>query len=288
MEDELWRELYRTVHELGKGCKPKRATFADADIVVTFLWALIHDRPNRWACQRRNWPLHLRRRRLPSESSLSRRLRTETVQELLRRTEHYWRPQAPPGLRRLSIDGKALPIGGASGDGEAGFGVAAGGTMAKGYKLHTVTEEIQGFCAWEVEPMNVSEKKVARRLIAQVRGPGSLAADTNYDANPLYDIAGVQGLQLIAPTHCPGQSHGHRKQSPYRLKGLQLLKTARGKYLLHARDATERLYGELTAPGGGLGPLPAWVRGLKRVRRWVQGKIIMFHVRRYLRQERAA
>jgi hypothetical protein len=288
MEDELWKELYRTVRNLGKGRKPEGATYTDADIALTFLWAMLHDRPNAWACSRRNWPLHMRRRQLPSESTLSRRLRTDTVQELLRQTEEFWRPHAPAGQHCLWIDGKSLPIGGSSGDPDAGFGPAAGGTQAKGYKLHAISNEIQGVVAWEVEPMNVSEKTVARQLIVQVHGPGWLVGDENYDANPLYEAAAAQGLQLVAPPHCPGKSVGHRKQSPHRLKGLKLVQQRIGQRLLHGRDAAERLYGELTTPGGGLGPLPAWVRGLRRVRRWVRGKIILFHIRRYLRRKQAA
>lgn len=288
MEDELWRELYRTVHKLGKGRKPKGATFTDAEIALTFLWAVIHDRSNRWACKRPNWPVHLRRRRLPSESALSRRLRTEGVQKLLCRTEEHWRPHAPPGRQVLWIDGKPLPIGGASGDSEAGFGPSAGGTMAKGYKLHAIIQETQGFIAWQVEPMNVSEKTVARELISQVRGPGYVVGDQNYDANPLYDAAGARRLQLIAPCHCAGESLGHRPQSRFRVKGLDLLDSPIGRRLLHSRGGGERLFGELTSAGGALAPLPAWVRGLVRVARWVRSKIILFHIRRHLRRERAA
>jgi hypothetical protein len=287
MEDELWRKIYRKVIELGKGSKPKGGTYTDADVTLTFLWGVLHDRPSSWACVRRNWPLHLRRRPLPSASQLSRRLRTKEVCELLRQTEGSWRPAAPQRRRCFWIDGKSLPIGGASGDREAGFGPAAGSTMAKGYKLHAVTSKSQGFCVWEVEPMNISERTVARKLIDQLEGPGSLAGDAHYDANPLYEAAGNRGLQLVAPPQRTGKGHGHRRQSPFRLQGLKLVKTPHGKRLLHARDAADRLFGELTTPGGGLGPLPAWVRGLARVRRWVQGKIIIFHIRRYLRNTRA-
>jgi hypothetical protein len=31
--------------------------------------------------------------------------------------------------------------------------------------------------------------------------------------------------------------------------------------------------------GGGLGPLPAWIRRLERTRRWVGCKIVLYHAR---------
>ena len=56
---------------------------------------------------------------------------------------------------------------------------------------------------WEVTPLNTSEKVVARRLIPQLSGGGYLLADGNYDANPLYDLAGAEGYQLVTPLPQP-------------------------------------------------------------------------------------
>ena len=39
----------------------------------------------------------------------------------------------------------------------------------------------------------------------------------------------------------------------------------------------------LTCTGGGLWNLPAWVRGLDRVRRWVGVKIVLYNARLALR-----
>ena len=49
--------------------------------------------------------------------------------------------------------------------------------------------------------------------------------------------------------------------------------------MLKARDEVERAFGVLTSTAGGLGPLPAWVRTLGRVRRWVGAKIILYNAR---------
>jgi hypothetical protein len=50
----------------------------------------------------------------------------------------------------------------------------------------------------------------------------------------------------------------------------------------------ERLFGQLVTPAGGLGPLPAWVRGLRRVTDWVWAKLTLFNVRRWLRRQATA
>jgi hypothetical protein len=48
-----------------------------------------------------------------------------------------------------------------------------------------------------------------------------------------------------------------------------------GKGLYKARIGIEAAFGNATAFGGGLGPLPAWVRGLPRVRTWVWAKLLI-------------
>ena len=45
--------------------------------------------------------------------------------------------------------------------------------------------------------------------------------------------------------------------------------------LLSDRDQVERQFGNLTNWGGGLACLPAWVRTHRRVRRWVQAKLVL-------------
>jgi hypothetical protein len=49
--------------------------------------------------------------------------------------------------------------------------------------------------------------------------------------------------------------------------------------LYQARGQIERLYGSAVSFAGGLGPLPAWVRGRDRVRTWVWAKLLINAVR---------
>jgi len=111
MEHQLWKSIVALLLELDKGPFSPWADFSDVAIVRVWYWAVIHDRPVSWACQRRNWPVALRRQLLPSNSTMSRRLRSASVRKLLAAIEHrVVRPQKP-GLFWM-IDGKPLPIGG--------------------------------------------------------------------------------------------------------------------------------------------------------------------------------
>ena len=131
MEGELWKELYRAVRAVGKAQGPKRRDYSDADIVLVFLWAVLHDRPRSWALDRRHWRGERLRPPLPAGSTLSERLRTPGVQQLLRQTEALWRPAAAPRRTNFWIDAKPLPVGGCSQDRDARPGWAAGG-LARG------------------------------------------------------------------------------------------------------------------------------------------------------------
>ena len=51
------------------------------------------------------------------------------------------------------------------------------------------------------------------------------------------------------------------------------------------RNAIERRFGAWVSFGGGLGPLPAWVRRFSRVRNWVQAKILVAGARWLFFQE---
>ncbi len=53
---------------------------------------------------------------------------------------------------------------------------------------------------------------------------------------------------------------------------------------MNARRQIERFFGNLTSFAGGLAPLPAWVRTLSRVERWVRAKLAFNAVRVQLKQ----
>lgn len=274
MDSELWKRVYAAVTGLGKH-RPAKAQFSDGQIVGVFLWAVLHDRPLYWATRSSNWPLHLRRLRRPSASTLSRRLRTPSVQELLMNLDKSGLTRPRSACRW--IDGKPLPIGGNTQDSQAAYGRAAG-CMAKGYKLHAVADEQQGFVTWTVTAMNVNEKLAARELVACLDPAGHLVGDNNYDSNILYELAGNRGIQLVAPPRKGRKGIGHCQQSRHRLKALELLEHADGRTMLKRRAGIERMFGQFTNVGFGLKPLPNWIRGLHRVRLWVQGKIILYHL----------
>lgn len=274
MEDELWTEVYRIVMELGKAFRCKRVQHSTRRIVLVYLWAVLHDRPVSWACRDRNWPAD--QHTLPSPSCMSRRLRTSSVEGLLRDVQRQLRECFPPRICRW-IDAKPLPIGGSTRDPDARYGRAAG-TMAKGYKLHVICSSAGALEAWSVLPINVNEKRAARDLVREVGREGYLVGDNQYDSNPLYNLAGEHGQQLLSPRR-PGTSLGHHRHSAYRLRANEMMAKPLGQTLLTSRTGIERFFAHLTSFPGGLSPLPNWVRRLHRVRLWVQAKLIFNAVR---------
>jgi hypothetical protein len=268
VEGQLWRLIVAVLATIDK--RPKRAdqAFGDEEIVKVFYWSVIHDRPVSWACQRRNWPLHLRRRPLPSNTTMSRRLRSASVVALLdvlerrvtapRRQHLYW-----------MIDGKPLAISGCSKDRQAGYGRAAR-SKAKGYKIHAIIAADGSLANWRVAPMNKDERVMAERLLKTTELAGYITADANYDSNKIHKI-------------CDGRKVGHRAQSPGRLRSIALLENPEpnfGRRLLKDRAAIERHFGNATNWGGSLTHLPPWARTHRRVRRWVQAKLALNALRR--------
>jgi len=277
MEHQLWKEIVAVLNRIGKHTRRGRETYSDADIVKTWLWSALHDRPTQWACIRENWPIHERRCRRPSQSRMSRRLRTPRVGQLLQRLE---REVLAPRNRRLvwMIDGKPLTISGCSKDRQAGYGRAAGG-KAKGYKMHALVSADGKVAAWRVAPMNKDERVMAKRLLSVADIQGYVLADSNYDSNKLHELCTMLGnRQLLTPRrYGSARAHGHRKQTAARMRSKELLEnpSARfGQQLFAQREAIERFYSCLTTWGGGLTHLPPWVRTHRRVHRWVQAKLI--------------
>ncbi len=134
--------------------------------------------------------------------------------------------------------------------------------------------------AWEITPANTSEKQVAERLFSQLSYGGYLLADGEYDASYLYDEAFAHGYQLISPCRkAKNPGTGKHYQSPHRLHSIAVLSKPFGETLYKARTQIERSFGNATSFGGALAPLPAWVRGLERVRTWVWAKLIINAVR---------
>jgi hypothetical protein len=287
MEHQLWTAIIAVLADLGKPRFSPHEDYTDHDIVKVWYWSVIHDRPTAWAVQRRHWPPHRRRGlALPSEGTMSRRLATAAVRDLLGRLEARVARPTAPGLYWM-IDGKPLVIGGCSKDRQAGYGRAAGG-KAKGYKVHAIVAPDGAIAAWRLAPMNVDERVMAERLL-RARPPihGYLVADRNYDSNPLHAACAALGdVQLVARRrYGPGRGTGHRRQAPGRLRSIAITESPDGRFgaaLLEQRSEVERRFGQWTNWGGGLTCLPPWVRTHRRVHRWVQAKLVLTALRRQL------
>jgi len=285
MEYQLLKEIVAVLARLNKPRTPTRYAFSDADIVRVYYWSVLCDRPTSWACLKEHWPLPLRRRPLPSQPTMSRRLRSPSVVALLNALERRVIAPKGPGLFWM-IDGKPLPIGGCSKDRQAGYGKAAG-AKAKGYKWHALVGPAGALAQWRVAPMNKDERVMAERLVkaAPAEVVGYLVADANFDSNPLHRVCDDRGnLPLVTPRrYGPGKGTGHRKQTAGRLRCIALTESpfpAFAQGLLKDRAEIERRFGNLGNWGGGLTCLPAWVRTHRRVRRWVQAKLVLTRLKR--------
>ena len=278
MEHQLWKGIVVWLMRCGKPRRPKQ-TYSDVEILRVFFWAVVNDRPVRWACNNANWPIQERRWTKPSESRVSRRLRSSSVRELMQKLEReLLQPQDRTQLLWI-VDGKPLTIGGCSKDRQAGYGRAAGG-KAKGYKLHAIYGENGTVAQWRVAPMNVDERVMAARMLRTAPVQGYVLGDGNFDSNKLHQICDDRGnLQLVTPRrYGPTCGHGHRKQTAGRLRSKALLENpwpVFGQQLFAQRSDIERYFGGLTNWGGGLTHLPPWVRTHRRVHRWVQAKLLL-------------
>jgi hypothetical protein len=287
MERELWPRLSHLVMAVGQSFRLSDVTYQPHIILLVFLWAALHDRPVKWACDERNWATTtLRPARLPSPSTLSRRLRRVDTAMLMRDLVQRLRQQADPELIAV-IDARPLPIGGASQDPEARCGRGAG-MLAKGYKFYAIWSSRPVPETYRVYPMNISEDKVAEEMIPELTAGGYLLGDGEYDANPVFDAAGAAGYQVLAPRKQPEAGLGHRRQSPYRLRCIELMKTTFGRGVYALRGGIERSFGNLGSFGGGLAPLPAWVRHVDRVWLWVSAKLLINAMRIRVHQGLAA
>jgi len=274
MERELFALLLSALDELDDARhRPRKCQYTDRDILVVLLWAVLHDRPIDWACKRKNWPTHDRTRPLPSGATMSRRLRTESVVDLLLRWLLAVNLVCDDGP--LILDAKALAVAWHSADLDAGIGRGVG-QLSKGYKLHAIVDRDGNLRAFVVFPLNISEQAAAEHLIDQLPQEDGrvLLADANYDSNRLYDCAAEKGIQLLAERRYKlAKGLGHCRHSPHRLEALRQMEADAG--LLGERRLIEGCFGTLGNIVGGLSGLPNWVRSLGRVERWVITKLII-------------
>lgn len=305
MDRELWTIVLDSVKRCAKRLpRPKRRpAYADWLIVAIYLWCVWHERPLCWGCDdRAHYGSLFRPRKLPSVSQFTRRVRSERCQRLLQlvHDELSGRHDVPADL--LYIDGKPLLVSPVSKDKDARRGRVSGG-FGKGYKLHAIVTADRRIVVFSVMPLNVAEQSVALELVRYlppVLPDALLAGDGNYDSAPLHKrlAAGSASpdddddddprLALLTPLkgqdRVGPQGHGAqtlREMGPQRRAALAVWARhpTLAWFVLDQRLEVERTFGVLCSFAGGLNGLPAWVRGLARVRRWVGAKIILYNAR---------
>jgi len=282
VERELWPILYRALRWAARRTSQKYAHHHPWVVAAVLLWAAVHDRPVSWACDRANWSTTRHKpRELPSASTVSRRARRTSFALFLNLLSDRLRGDGKPAWM-LFVDGKPLPIGHCGKDPDA-----KPGRKGRGYKLHAVWGTRRMPEAWEVTPLNVYEGTVAIRLLPQLGklSYGYLLADGNYDASTVFAAADGVGYQLVAPPEDLPALRGRKDQHPARRRCVAMFRDGFGQRLLRDRSAIERRFGNAVSFGGGLSGLPAWVRRLGRVTRWVWAKLAINAARITFRQQ---
>jgi len=280
MERELWIVIRRGLRALPRR-RVRNAVYTDEQILAVLLWAALHQRPVSWACKRSSWPVQAWRRRLPDQSTMSRRLRDPAIPGLMRRLAQRIQRDLPPG-RVLMTDGKAFMLEDRTHDRDASVGRGSG-RMAPGYKLHAVVDEHHRLHGWRVMPMNHAEQTQTRALLGELRGERRagrrlLLGDAGYNSNPLFAAARGVGLRLLAPRCKPDTGLGWRRHDRDRLSSKRLSED-RGGWMwgkVHAlRTGVERYFAGLSSGVVSGGHLPPWARRIHRVRNWIDAKIII-------------
>lgn len=285
MDSHMFRILCKVLCDVNRGvpASGRRKKFTDVLIVKMYLWSVAHDCPLCWASDRRNYNSLFRPARLPSNSQFCKRLKSPRVQALLTALSNRLVHSESPTFQLL-LDARPFVVGSCTKDAEARGGRISGG-FAKGYKLHAIVTDDGRTLVWSVMPLNVAESTVALELINQARHKGIILADANYDRTPLFEAAAAHGGQLLTPKR-RGKAYGHRQQSEARLTAHFVYRCAR-KMLWRRRVRVESVFGNQSSYGGGLGPLPSWVRTLGRVRRWIGAKLILHHARLAVKSQAA-
>jgi len=277
MDSHGWHVVYQTIRAADREIprSGRRPAYSDVLIVSMYIWSVLHDRPLCWACGRSHYGSCFRPRRLPSISQFCRRIQTQRCELILQRV-HERLAHIDWATDLSFIDGRALIVGAHSKDPHAQSG-PWGKQMARGYKLHAWSAEDGRIPVWSVMPLNVSEKRVAAEMLRYRLTDGFVLADAGYDSGTLYDQIETDGGQLLTPLP-KNAGKGHRPQSASRNRAAWAW-TGLAGYLYRTRVTAERTFAHLSAYGGGLAPLPAWVRTLPRVRRWIGAKLIIYHAR---------
>ena len=300
MDRELWTLLLAAVRhaarEVGWGGGRRRPVYANWLVVAMYIWSVWHDRPLCWACARGSYGGLFRPRVLPSVSQFTRRIKSDDCQRILQQVHDAFAQRRLP-TQITCIDAKALPVSPVSKDPDAKRGKISG-AYARGYKLHALINENRRIVVWSLMGLNEDEKTVARVALLAKLPPltphALLLGDSNYDSAPLHRALPQPAGAWLHPLRGQDRVGGRyrarklRQMPPSRRALVQLWErhAALARFVLKSRGAIERVFGSLTCTAGGLANLPAWVRRLGRVRRWVGVKIVLYNVRLAVREQR--
>lgn len=283
MDPQVWKDIRARIKLHARKFKRlPRTEYPDWLIALMACWHTAHDRPMYWACRRENYPRWMRIKKLPSPSQFSRRVATPRCRRIFERVHLDLAGTAAPGLSYF--DGKPLTVGVASKDLDAKRGHVMGG-FAKGYKLHVWATEDRRIPVFCVESLNRGEPLVAQAMARQLPEFSHRAlvlADSAYDSAALYNALAIKNAALLVR---PRGYATHRvtlsQSGPFRREMLDVWKKNRAlaEMVYKGRIGVEGILSSLTCGAEGLGPLPAWIRTLPRVRRWVGIKIILYHAR---------
>lgn len=285
MDREIWCTILASIKRAARQVKPvtRCPVYSDWLIVAMYFWTCWHDRPQCWACDLDHYGRLFRPRKLPSISQFNRRVLTESVKMILQRVHN---DLAKIGLVTplTIVDGKPLLVSAVSQDPDARCGHITGG-LGRGYKLHAMVTDDKRIVVWSVTALNVHETHVAEKMCLDLppqQRDAVVLGDGNYDAADLHKSVAHTGARLVVPLRGMAK-HPVTLRQMGAARRQHIEATAQHphlvKYVLKARSAIERVFSTLTCCGGGLGPLPSWVRRLQRVTRWVGCKIALYHAR---------
>lgn len=284
MERELWKIISAQITQLDRRTPRRKYVHSVGCIVRVYLWAVLHDRPVDWACRRCNWVGVRPPKKLPDQSTMSRRMRHHSTSQMIEQVHDTLNESGESRWIKM-LDGKPLTVAKHSSDREATAGRGAG-FKARGYKIHAIYAGSSLPIAWSISGLHYSEQRAARALIARLDDQGYLLADAGYDSNYLYQLAAQHEHILLTPRRYPkAKGVGHHRHSPHRLEAIDRLQFAPSPFandLLDHRRQIETRFANQTNFGGALTHLPPWVRRPHRVALWIAGKFIIRLARDHL------
>lgn len=300
MDGRLFETLYRTIRseyspEDRSGRVGHPRTYGTDEILTVWAFAALINRPISVArmellCEsvvwwlERHWSMRLR---VPSLNALRDRARQGDFRRLLRRVLRRLREQLSSApTPHVVMDATLLCTGPHSKDRQSRW-TCHGGKWFRGYALHAICDQRGVLWAWHVTSANVQEMKVARRLVRRLAlfkpAIRLVVADRGYDSEPLHQLTRRRlHVPLLAPLNLRGTKSGNwRQRQPGRASAEKLLASDEGKAAMRDRGAGER-WNSWFKGASQVSMLPYHVRHLRRVRLWVDLKLMVFFVHQRL------